>query len=74
MIRAEPATRDYSPRDEDVFRGEVEREFARCLRSDEDIEVTRDQQLIMTNVADNQRYRVQLTTVAGVVQLTFTPV
>ncbi len=74
MIRAEPATPEYSPRDEDVFRGEVEREFARCLREDEDVEITRDQRLIMTNIADHQRYRVQLTTVGGVLQFTFTPV
>jgi hypothetical protein len=52
----------------------VERELGRTLKTDEDVEFTPGQRVIMTDRSSNQRYRVELTTVSGVRQLTFTPV
>ena len=73
-MRASRAPDAYSASDEDAFRHDVEQAFGRSYTADEDVEFTPDQRVIMTDASNNQRYRVQLTTVGGVRQLRFTPV
>ena len=73
-MKAERAPAEYNPGDQDRFRDDVEREFGRTLKTDEDVEITPDQRAIWTDKANNQRYRVELSSASGTRQFVFTPI